>query len=75
MDKRFDSHESMAPVVRCHEVNIVDLRNRVRLLEKMIDTRNTPLWKRALFRLDGWPRWTVVADKPAWRPWRRWWRS
>jgi len=51
------------------------LAQRVRLLEKMIDTANTPLWKRILFRIDGWPRWTVVADCQAWRPWHRWYRS
>lgn len=74
-DRRFDSFENAAPVIRCHEEWIVDLQRRVRYLEKVLDTRNTPLWKRILFRIDGWPTWTVVAAKPAWRPWRRWWRS
>ena len=53
--------------------NLGQLHNRVRKLEEMIDTRDTPLWKRILFRIDGWPRWTEVADKPANRPWRRGW--
>ena len=48
---------------------------RIRLLEKMLDTRATPLWKRILFRLDGWPSWTTVVATPAWRPWRKWWTS
>jgi hypothetical protein len=55
--------------------NDEQLAGRVRMLEKMIDTRATIWWKRALFRLDGWPPWYVVAEIPAWRPWRRWWVS
>lgn len=55
--------------------NDQQLAGRVRALEKMLDTRATPLWRRVVFRLDGWPPWPVVADKPQWRPWRRWWRS
>jgi hypothetical protein len=51
------------------------LADRVRHVEKMLDTRATPLWKRVIFRIDGWPSWTVVADQPRWRPWRKWWRS
>jgi hypothetical protein len=55
--------------------NDQQLAGRVRRLEKMIDTRSTALWRRVLFRLDGWAAWHVVAERPAWRPWRRWWRS
>lgn len=55
-------------------VNIDDLANRVRRLEKLEDTMNTPLWKKALFALDGWPLFRLAA-KPQWRPWRRWWTS
>lgn len=50
------------------------LAERVHTLEEMIDTRSTPLWKRIMFRLDGWPPWYVIG-KPAWRPWRKWWTS
>lgn len=57
------------------KVNDEQLAGRVRLLEKMMDTRSSPLWKRVLFRLDGWPSWPTVATDPAWRPWRRWWQS
>jgi hypothetical protein len=57
------------------EFNQDQLAARVRLLEKMLDTRSTPLWRRVVFRLDGWPAWHVVAERPVWRPWRRWWRS
>ena len=56
-------------------VNVRELQRKVRLLEKMIDTRDTIWWKRVLFRIDGWPAWCHVADRPAWRPWRPWWRS
>lgn len=74
-DRRFDSFDNAAPVILSHEVNIRQLQDRVRYLEKLLDTLGTPWWKRALFRLDGWPPWYVVARHPAWRPWRRWWVS
>lgn len=48
---------------------------RIRTLEKMLDTRATPLWWRIVFRLDGWSSWPTVDSAPAWRPWRRWWTS
>jgi hypothetical protein len=56
-------------------VNVQQHAVRVRVLEDRFDTRDTPLWKRIVFRLDGWPAWHVVAEKPRWRPWRRWWTS
>lgn len=56
-------------------VNYKQLAGRVRLMEKRFDTLNTPLWKRLLFRIDGWGPWHVVRDKPKWRIWRRWWTS
>lgn len=56
-------------------VNVEQLAARVRYLEKTLDTRDSPLWKRAVFRADGWPSWPTVAREPAWRPWRRWWTS
>jgi hypothetical protein len=55
--------------------NDEQLAGRVRTLEKLIDTRATPTWKRLWFRLDGWPPWYVLGVEPAWRPWRRWVRS
>lgn len=55
--------------------NVDQQADRIRMLEKMLDTRATPLWKRILFRVDGWPSWSIVAKNPAWRPWRRWWTS
>jgi hypothetical protein len=48
---------------------------RIRRIEKMLDTLDTPVWKRVLFRIDGWPAWYKLADKPQWRPWRRWYKS
>jgi hypothetical protein len=74
-DRRFDTLQDIAPVVRCHEANLKELARRLRLVEKALDTRATPLWKRILFRLDGWPSWAIVAERPTWRPWRRWYRS
>jgi len=46
--------------------------DRLRLLEKRLDTLGTPWYRRVLFRLNGWPAWYIVADRPAWRPWHRW---
>lgn len=57
------------------ELNQRQQAARIRTLEKMLDTRATPLWRRIVFRLDGWPSWTIVVDRPAWRPWHRWWVS
>lgn len=71
MDRRFDSFENAAPVIRCHEEILIELRRQIRHMQKQLDTLGTPRWKRVLFRLDGWPPWYIVADKPAWRPWHR----
>lgn len=55
--------------------NDEQLAGRVRHLEKMMDTRATPLYKRIIFRLDGWPSWAYVVQRPRWRPWHKWWVS
>lgn len=60
--------------VGSHEAQINALADRIRTLEKQIDTHGSPWWKRILFRIDGWPAWWVVAARPAWRPWHRWTR-
>ena len=68
-DTRFDSLANMAPVVRCHEAELIELTRRVRHIEKQLDTRNTNWLKRLWFWIDGWPRWTIVAERRSWRPW------
>jgi|KBSSwiStaDraftv2_1062776.scaffolds.fasta_scaffold111393_4 hypothetical protein len=55
-------------------INYRELERRIRLLEDLVDVNDSPLWKRILFVVDGWPLRRVV-DKPRWRPWRRWWTS
>ena len=63
--------------------HIVSLTARVDQLEaaasdhaQRFDTLQTALWKRLLFRIDGWPgQRNLNAQGPSWRPWRRWWRS
>lgn len=55
-------------------VNIRQQAARIRELEKMLDVWASPWWKRLLFWLDGWPA-NRLADRPAWRPWRRWFTS
>ncbi len=70
-----DQFASLRAETASLQTNDEQLAERVRAIEKMIDTRATPLWRRILFRLDGWPPWYIVAERPARRPWRRWWRS
>lgn len=42
---------------------------------KRFDTLQTPLWKRAWFRLNGWPgQHNLNASGPSWRPWHKVWR-
>lgn len=49
---------------------VLEIERRVRHVEKQLDTHGSPLWKRAWFRLQGWPPWWVVAERP--QPlWRR----
>lgn len=50
-------------------VNYRQLAGRVRTLEKMIDTKDSPWWKRLWFRIDGWPAWYRVVERRSWRPW------
>lgn len=57
------------------QFNQTQQAHRIRLMEKRFDTLNTPVWKRLLFRIDGWGAWHYVKPKPRWRPWRRWWTS
>lgn len=59
-----------------HELKIKEdqrrvLAARIRKLEKYFDTKNSPWWKRIWFRIDGWPTWSIIADRRAWRPWHR----
>lgn len=62
------------------EQHVASLTVRVEELERIVsdhdqrfDTLQTPLWKRLLFRLDGWPgQRDLNAAHRAWRPWHRW---
>lgn len=54
------------------KINIDLHAARIRHLEKCLDTLQTPVWKRAWFRIDGWPgQRNLNAPKRAWRPWHR----
>lgn len=64
------------------QVHIDSLTTRIGELERVMrdhdqrfDTLQTPIWKRVIFWLDGWPWNDLNAEKPKWRPWRRWWTS
>lgn len=55
-------------------VNYDQLMNRLRYLEKVHYIHDSPLRRRILWSIDGWP-WRRYVEEPQWRPWRRWWRS
>lgn len=58
------------------DVRLAELERMVSDMDQRFDTLQTPLWKRILFRIDGWPgQKNLNAPRPAWRPWRRWWTS
>ena len=67
--------DSLRAEVDSVKVNLYEpgqLVDRVRDLEKRLDTLQTPLWRRAWFRLDGWPGIRDLnAPRRAWRPWHR----
>ena len=48
--------------------NLNQLAGRVRTLEKMLDTKDSPWWKRLWWRLDGFPPWYRVGPRSR-RPW------
>jgi len=56
------------PEIKSLKFNYEQLAGRVRLLEKMLDTKDSPWWKRVWFRLDGWPPWYRVGPRSK-RPW------
>jgi hypothetical protein len=56
------------------EERLTALEARLRHAEKQIDTHGSPLWKRILFRIDGWPAWWIVGPRRP-RFWHRWFRS
>ena len=41
-------------------------------LDECEELLDSPVWKLALFRLNGWPRLPVAAAGQGWRPWHRW---
>ena len=65
------------------ELHVRSLTARVDELERVfgdhgqrLDTLQTSWLRRLVFRLDGWPgQRNLNAERPAWRPWRRWWTS
>jgi len=54
--------------------NLDQLAGRIRALEKLEYIRDSPLRRRLLWALDGWP-WRRYVERPQWRSWRRWWMS
>ena len=40
-------------------------------LDECEDLLNSPIWKIAVFRLNGWGRIPHAATEQAWRPWHR----
>jgi len=61
-------NESIAAEIASLKFNQQKLENRVRYLEKLIETKNSWWWKRLWFRIDGFPPWYQVGER-SWRPW------
>jgi hypothetical protein len=65
--------EEIAAQVESLRVNVHgegQLWELVRDHEQRFDTLQSPLWKRLLFRLDGWPgQRDLNAARRSWRPW------
>lgn len=63
-------------LLRSLTVKVELLEHRLSDIDQRLDTLQTSLWKRVWFRIDGWPgQCDLNAERPAWRPWRRWWTS
>jgi hypothetical protein len=56
------------PEIESLWTNYRQLAGRVRTLEKMLDTKDSPWWKRLWFRIDGYPAWYRVGPRSR-RPW------
>ena len=41
-------------------------------LDEAVELLDSPIWKLALFRLNGWPRLPVDCTEQSWRFWHRW---
>jgi hypothetical protein len=48
---------------------VAALEQRIRHLEKQVDTLGSPFWKRIWFRIDGFAPWYVVERRRTPRPW------
>ena len=72
--RSFEEAEAHIRSLRFNQDGPDQMQDRIRRLEKLADVMNTPLWKRLVFAIDGWP-WFRLVDHPQWRPWRRWWTS
>lgn len=76
MSGRVRSIEEAELHVQSLTIRVQELERKVSDMDQRFDTLQSPLWKRLLFRLDGWPGQTNLnAARPAWRPWRRWYTS
>ncbi len=62
--------DSLEQEVRSLTVKVEELERLVSDHAQRFDTLQTPLWKRLVFRLDGWPgQRNLNAQRRAWRPW------
>lgn len=76
MTLRVESLEEARQHIESLEARFTEVELTVSDHAQRLDTLQTPLLRRLLFRLDGWPgQRDLNADAPRWRPWRRWWTS
>jgi len=64
--------ESASAEIESLWTNVDLLADRVRHVEKCLDTLQTPIWKRLWWWLyEGWPLWNFNAPQRQYRPWYR----
>lgn len=69
-EERVRSLEEAEQHVRSLAVRVGALETLVSDHAQRFDTLQTPLWKRAWFRVQGWPgQRDLNSDHRAWRPW------
>lgn len=72
MEAEVESLKAEVVSLRFNQEGEGQLWHLVRDHAQRFDTLSSPWWKRAWFRVDGWPgKRDLNADRRAWRPWHR----
>jgi chaperonin cofactor prefoldin len=69
-DERVRSLAEAEQHIRSLTARIAELERKVSDHAQRFDTLQSPMWKRVVFRIDGWPGQNDLnAEGRAWRPW------